>query len=167
MSSTGGGVPVRARCHPSKLRPHKKARTMSNHPARTKPKPAVFNADSLLDEIAEEALPFEFKGEDYTCPAPSGWPDEVFEAIKADDPPTVARLILGEDYERFRAAGGSAQLFQRIVAKLHGVGMGESSGSSSSSDSTASPSKPISSASTVSTSSSSEPVASLGDGSPT
>lgn len=137
---------------------------MSNHPsrnARAKPQTNgdVFNADAILDEIAEEGVPFTLHGERFICPAPSGWPDEAFDAAQNDDPVATVRAILGDDYQRFVAAGGTALTFQRITAKLHGAELGESSGSSSSSASTPSPSKQTSSASTASTSTPSEPAA--------
>jgi hypothetical protein len=100
------------------------------------PKPAhpeVFDASALLDEIKADARPFSLNGETFSLPAPTAWPDEALAAANSEEPVTASRLILGdEQYARFTAAGGNALFLQRLVAKLHGASVGESSGSSSS-----------------------------------
>lgn len=93
----------------------------------------VFDASVLLDEMKAEGRPFSLGGEEFVLPPPTTWPDAAFEAANRDDPLTASRLILGEDeYDRFTKVGGNALFLQRLVEKLHGGPMGESSGSSSS-----------------------------------
>jgi hypothetical protein len=101
------------------------------------PKPApseeVYDASGLLEEITAQARPFLLNGEQFSLPAPTAWPDEAFQAANGNDPLGAARLILGEDeYVRFVKAGGNALFLQRLVEKLHGGSVGESSVSSSS-----------------------------------
>ena len=102
----------------------------------TPPKPRtdeVFDATALLDELRADARPFTLGGEDFVLPAPQSWPDAALESANAGDPVAAARHILGDaDYERFVKVGGSSLFLQRLVEKLHGVGLGESAGSSSS-----------------------------------
>lgn len=94
--------------------------------------PAAFDATALLDEIHNETRPFTLNGEEFQLPAPTAWPDEAFAAASRDDPVTASRVILGDEYDRFVKAGGNALFLQRLVEKLHGAPMGESSASSSS-----------------------------------
>ena len=100
-----------------------------------KPAPATepFDASAMLDEIKSGARPFKLNGETFSLPAPTAWPDDAFAAANGKDPLAAARLILGADeYDRFVKAGGNALFLQRLVEKLHGGSVGESSGSSSS-----------------------------------
>lgn len=92
----------------------------------------VFEADSLLEEMKAAGRPFVLGGETFVLPAPTAWPDEAFERARSDDPLGASRLILGDDYDRFVAAGGNSLFLQRLVEKLHGASVGESSASSSS-----------------------------------
>lgn len=110
---------------------------MTNHARATAKAKAIaaepFNADALLEEVRADARVFVLNGEQFSLLAPSAWPDEAFEAANNEDPLTASKLILGEaEYERFKAAGGNALFLQRLVEKLHGAPMGESSASSSS-----------------------------------
>jgi hypothetical protein len=163
MSSTGGGVPVRARCHPSNHRPHtdQKARTMNNARATNKARAEAakpFDATALLNEIKDNVQTFELNGEIFHLPPPKLWVSAVWRATQSDDLEAVARGILGDDdFDRYENAGGTPAFLQDLVAGIYGTSMGESAGSSSSSNGTASPSKRTSSATTSSTSSSSAP----------
>ena len=89
---------------------------------------------SLTPEQKSKAT-FEFKGETFFLPSPTSWPDEV---IQEYDPVKIAAMILGDDdYARFTGLGGSAMFLQRIVERLFGAIVGESSASSVSWRSTA------------------------------
>jgi hypothetical protein len=104
---------------------------MPNTKPAPSPEPEPFDASAMLAEIRAEGRPFTLNGETFTLPAPTAWPDEAFAAATNNDPVTASRLILGdEEYARFSAAGGNALFLQRLVEKLHGSPMGESSGSS-------------------------------------
>lgn len=93
----------------------------------------AYDADALLNEMKADGRPFVLGGETFLLPAPTVWPDEAFAAASKDDPVTASRIILGDaEYERFVAAGGNALFLQRLVEKLHGASVGESSASSSS-----------------------------------
>lgn len=110
---------------------------MTNHARATaKAKATVaepFDATAMLEEVQADARLFVLNGEEFLLPAPTAWPDEAFQAANREDPITASRLILGdEDYQRFVDAGGNALFLQRLVEKLHGTSMGESSASSSS-----------------------------------
>jgi len=95
--------------------------------------PKPYDATALLDEVHAEAQPFVLNGEEFMLPSPTAWPDEAFAAASLDDPVTASHVILGDkEYARFVKAGGSALFLQRLVEKLHGAPMGESSASSSS-----------------------------------
>jgi hypothetical protein len=106
-----------------------------NNPAHKPNTPAkeVFDANALFDEMDSEGTWFERGGEEFFLPSPTSWPDAAFEAANSNDPVTSSKLILGEDnYARFVEVGGNALKLQRLIEKLHGASMGESSGSSSS-----------------------------------
>lgn len=93
--------------------------------------PEPFDASSLLDEIRDGARPFTLDDETFMLLPPAAWPDAVIEAANRGDALTASKLMLGPDeYKRFTKAGGSAGLLERIVAKLFGAPMGESSASS-------------------------------------
>jgi hypothetical protein len=99
-----------------------------------------FNADALFDELEAEAKPFTFCGESFTFPPMTLWSDEAIAAANAASPDVIAisRSLLGEDYDRFLAAGeragkrGGAMFLQRLFQELFGLNMGESPASSSS-----------------------------------
>ncbi len=111
----------------------RKAPTDHLKPAnRTSSGSKPFDATALLDEVHAEAQPFILNGEEFLLPAPTAWPDEAFATASLEDPVATSRLILGDDYDRFVKAGGNALFLQRLVEKLHGASMGESSASSSS-----------------------------------
>jgi hypothetical protein len=54
---------------------------------------------------------------------PELWPDEV---NFARNNVAAAKIILGDQYEAFIAAGGTALLLVGIVGEVHGVTLGES-----------------------------------------
>lgn len=93
----------------------------------------VFDASELFDELRGEALPFRLGGEMFRLPPPTTWSDAVIRAADSGQVIEAAEGILGaEDYARFVAAGGNALFLQRLVEKLYGAALGESSGSSKS-----------------------------------
>lgn len=96
-----------------------------------KPNDGVFDASALLAEFKSNARPFELNGEQFSLPAPTTWPDGALEAANREDIVAASRMILGDaEYDRFVAAGGNSLFLQRLVEKLHGASMGESSASS-------------------------------------
>lgn len=63
-------------------------------------------------------------------PHPATWTDEVLE-LSATNAVGAARLLIGDDeYERFRAGGGSAMVIFDLVKLIQGAGVGESAPSS-------------------------------------
>lgn len=92
-----------------------------------------YDASALLDEIHEGGKTFTLKGETFTLPPPSAWPDAVIDAARNEDLPGVGRGLLGADYDRFVSVGGTSILLQKIHTELFGdASPGESSASSSS-----------------------------------
>ena len=64
-------------------------------------------------------------GEVASFPPPQRWSDEYVNA--AGDAVKIARLLLGDKYEAFTAAGGSAMILLDIIKEASGVSLGESS----------------------------------------
>lgn len=63
---------------------------------------------------------------------PELWSDEVLELSQAGDNFAAARGLLGDQYEAFTAAGGSAATLLGILKEAKGLDVGESQASSSS-----------------------------------
>jgi hypothetical protein len=57
------------------------------------------------------------------------WPDEVVNLVTAERPVDAVRTLLGTDYERFTAAGGTAVLLLEMLQKGGGLSVGESAAS--------------------------------------
>lgn len=60
-------------------------------------------------------------GLEFTIPAPETWPDEIGALALANDNVGMGRALLGDDYDVFVEAGGSASLLGAIVADEFGV----------------------------------------------
>ncbi|GGM39570.1 hypothetical protein GCM10012275_08060 [Longimycelium tulufanense] len=103
----------------------------------TQPNKARLKLETLRAPIVEAAhrIEFQLAGEVFSLPPVELWPDEALEAMpKAGDEPdirnmvTVARHVLGDDYPRFRNAGGRAMDVFLVLAHLaedQGVTPGE------------------------------------------
>lgn len=57
------------------------------------------------------------------------WPDDVIELIAGERPVEAVRKLLGADYERFTAAGGTATLLLGLLQKGGALDVGESQAS--------------------------------------
>jgi hypothetical protein len=58
-------------------------------------------------------------------PPPQRWSDDLVEV--AGDAVAVTKLLLGDKYEAFTEAGGSAMILLDIIKESSGVSLGESS----------------------------------------
>lgn len=111
---------------------------MSNRPNPSRPAarptgaPDVYDADALMAEFDHESKQFRLGGQVFDLPHPSSWSDDTLEASAREDIVQACRLIMGDDYDRYKEAGGNAMFLNKLVAKMFGAEMGESSGSSSS-----------------------------------
>lgn len=83
----------------------------------------------VVAEIAEKHPSIVIEaGEDvFEVAPPQLWSDEIIE--NGTDPVAMARLLLGDRYGDFVAAGGSAIVLANILQRETGVGVGESSAS--------------------------------------
>lgn len=63
-------------------------------------------------------------GQTFTIDPPEVWSDEVL-ILSTTDPVGAARALMGEQYEPFVAAGGSASRVLAILQDAHGVTLGE------------------------------------------
>jgi len=57
------------------------------------------------------------------------WPDEVLELVTAEKPIEAMRMMLGDDYSRFKKAGGTAVLLLQIFKDSGGADLGKLVGS--------------------------------------
>ena len=67
-----------------------------------------------------------------TVPPPILWPDAAISAFADNDFLTAAQALLGDDYEAFVGAGGTALLLFNILKDHQGVSPGESPASTDS-----------------------------------
>ncbi len=63
------------------------------------------NAETKKGSVIEFDAP---NGQEFSIPAPGFWPDEVYDSVNATDTVAMAKALLGERYEDFRASGGRA-----------------------------------------------------------
>jgi hypothetical protein len=101
----------------------------------------VHDFDALLDEVkANDGPPilFNFKGDRFTIANPLDWPDEVLrlQSVVASQGTSVpaalvslAEELLGDQYPRFTELGGTALKLNRVLDRMLGVSVGESSAS--------------------------------------
>lgn len=90
-----------------------------------------YRLSEVVAEVREEHPPIEIETDDgqvFEVPPPELWPDEVVE-LATTRPVDSARLVMGERYDQFIAAGGSAGLLSVIVQRESLTRMGESPGS--------------------------------------
>jgi len=80
-------------------------------------------AEVIASELAK-AQPVDVIAGDRTfhIPPPVLWPDKVYEVGDIEG----ARILLGDDYEAYCAAGGTAKLLSVIIAKSVGATVPES-----------------------------------------
>jgi hypothetical protein len=73
----------------------------------------TFDLAAVIASELAKSKPLEIVAGDktFTFPPPVLWPDEVFEVNDIDS----MRLLLGDDYEAFVAAGGTAKLFFGVI----------------------------------------------------
>lgn len=60
-------------------------------------------------------------GQVWRVAPPELWPDDVLSLAERDDSVGAARLLIGERYDEFVKAGGSAMLVMSIVKDEHGI----------------------------------------------
>lgn len=106
--------------------------TPNSAPAPARP---TYRIETLRSGEDGLEIPFSIGEETFALPPAAEWPDEAFEAMPepgTDPSPrvivTLARALLGDDYERFRAAGGRAMDVMRVLnadAAAQGLELGE------------------------------------------
>jgi hypothetical protein len=106
----------------------------------------VHDFDALLDEVtANDPLDivFTLKGVTFTIPMPLKWSDEALrlqsELVAGDDDDerttnpaamvAFAQELFGDQYPRYIELGGTAMKFNRVLPRMLGVEVGESSAS--------------------------------------
>lgn len=100
----------------------------------------IHDYDQLVDEYRSAHPPHEFRIGDkrFTVPMPFDWPDELYELqAEAEANPSASMLMrltrafLGDQYDDYRAAGGTIGHFNTVVfpAVSAGSSVGESSAS--------------------------------------
>jgi hypothetical protein len=101
----------------------------------------VHDFDALLAEARSNDGPpilFNMGAERFTIPNPLDWPDEVLrlQSVVASQGSSVpaalvslAEALLGEQYAKFRECGGTALALNRVLDKMLGASVGESSAS--------------------------------------
>lgn len=92
--------------------------------------PRKFVLAEVVTEAAEKHPNIEVElpnGDTASFPPPQRWSDEMVEA--ASDAVKIAKLLLGDKYAAFTAAGGSAMILLDIIKEASGVSLGESSAS--------------------------------------
>jgi hypothetical protein len=104
-------------------------------PAAVAPVLPTYRMADLRDETGPGIRLVAENGESFDIPPADDWPDEAFEAMPDNvdqiAPKVIvamARAILGEQYERFRAAGGRAMDVWRAINRAaadQGVTPGE------------------------------------------
>lgn len=89
-----------------------------------------YRLSEIVTEVTAERPPIEIEadGQTFTVPPPELWPDVAIEQATTD-PIAAARALLGDQYDAYRQAGGSAALLFYIVQKESGVPVGESGAS--------------------------------------
>lgn len=100
---------------------------LTSEVARVKSKNPNFELQLPDVEIDGEKV----KGKVITLPAAKTLPDNVLE-LTATQPVRAAQILLGDDYEHFRAGGGTAAVLWEIVQENDKATMGESDGSEAS-----------------------------------
>lgn len=90
-----------------------------------------YRLSQVVQEVRDTKPGFEIEGEGgalFTVPPPELWPDTVLELANSE-PLTAAQIVLGDQYQAYREAGGSAALLFHIVSMETGVPLGESAAS--------------------------------------
>jgi hypothetical protein len=101
----------------------------------------VIDFEALLNEARSGDAPpvvFDLKGTEFMIPPPLEWSDEALELQTAaarqdaNSPAAMvglAKELLGGQYAKYRELGGTALNLSRVLDKLLGVSVGESSAS--------------------------------------
>lgn len=78
----------------------------------------------VVQEVRDSSPGIEVEADDgqvFQIPPPELWPDEAIE-LSDKDPVGAARAVLGpKEYERWRAAGGSAALLFAVIGREAGA----------------------------------------------
>lgn len=97
---------------------------MADKAADKRGKRHVVLSDFKARKEQEGAIDIETDSGVFTILPPELWPDAALDPDA--DPITGARALLGDRYDDFVAAGGSAAIISAIVTDEHGLSMGES-----------------------------------------
>ena len=83
----------------------------------------VYDLAAIIEAEQAKAAPIEVKAGDrtFSIPNPVLWPDAVFEASDVEG----ARILLGDDYDAWCEAGGTARIMFRIVQQAQGASVPE------------------------------------------
>jgi hypothetical protein len=102
----------------------------------TNDKAKVYDLDAICKEEAQqEPYLFRVGGKKFSIPAPINWPDSMYEVPITGDIVTAAKDLLGEQYEAFQKAGGTAAKLMKVVKTIEaeqGADAGESEASTDS-----------------------------------
>lgn len=93
--------------------------------AATPKRRVVRLADWVEAQRTEAAIDIVTDTETFTIDPPHLWPDAALARALVGDTLGVARALLGDRYEAFVAAGGSAAMLDKIIGEQHGATPGE------------------------------------------
>lgn len=82
--------------------------------------PKHYRLTDYKDRQRENEIIIETEGGNFTIPPPELWTDEILEVVEKGDAIPSARVLLGDRYDAFVDAGGSAALVMAIVKDAHG-----------------------------------------------
>jgi hypothetical protein len=84
-----------------------------------------------VDRRREDSIEIELPdGSTVIVPPGELWPDAAHDALAAGDMAETTRLVLGDDHDRFVAAGGNWRILSGILQDVRGTDPGESAASS-------------------------------------
>jgi hypothetical protein len=100
-------------------------------------KAKVYDLDAICKAEGDTQEPFLFRcgGKKFTIPRPIDWPDSVYAVPVTKDIVTAARDLLGDKYEDFLKAGGTANKLMTVLRAIEaeqGADAGESEASTDS-----------------------------------
>ena len=100
----------------------------------SKPNKKRYKLSAVVNEIRAEHPDIEIETDDgqvFVVPPAQLWSDEQIKQIQnsGENALIMARALLGDEYDKFVAAGGTAALLAHIVAESGKAGVGESSAS--------------------------------------
>jgi hypothetical protein len=98
------------------------------------PKKKVYDLAALVESEVRKQYPivFQIGGVEFTIPPPILWPDEVYTLQQTGEIVAAAHGLLGDQYEAFVVAGGSAAKLMAGLDQMTGATVPESEASTDS-----------------------------------